>query len=214
MTAVLALFLLLPRLTESFAIPSGINALWLALAYIWFSVSVLVVRKLEATGARRFPYPLAPKARMGLALLFAIGLALAISHQLGYLDTMLEVNPRELGAGESAAFFVLAPGAWLGFSLLYVIFLSFNVKENIRPNPLREGLALLGINGMALLAAAELRVVLHLLGVNGRLPIFLLITLGLLLLIAPPRLIYQRQRPAHWPLISFLLFLSTAALPL
>lgn len=208
LTAVLASVWLLPKLIEAFSTPSGLNALWLTGAAIWFFLSTLVVRKQETAVAR---ITISQKGRLALAVLFAVGLALAISHQLGYLGTMLAVDPRELGSGESAAFFVFAPGAWLGFSLLYLIFLGFNVKENAQPRPWQLALALLGINAMALLTAVELHVIFDGWQLGG-MSKFLLGTGLLLTLVGPPRFIYQFKQSTLRPFLMFALLIITLAL--
>ena len=71
--------------------------------------------------------------RVALAVAFAAIMSLAIAWQLGFFRSGLQVDTRDLGEGGSASYFVFGPGAWLGFSALYVLVLGFTVRPSLPP---------------------------------------------------------------------------------
>ncbi|MEM7335807.1 MAG: hypothetical protein AAF490_27260, partial [Chloroflexota bacterium] len=143
-----------------------------------------------------------------LGSLFGIGLAGGLAHQLGYFDLILEVDDRVLGAGESSAFFVYAPGAWIGAGLIYTLVISSTSGPRYRLDGSdywsRTGLGITGVNLMLIIGTAELTAVCQ------STPIFwatLIVTSLLLLLFLPPRLIYLMKQNSVMSLISFGLFM-------
>lgn len=173
--------------------------------FILFCAAVYIVRKLApAAGVRSFlPDWLFTRPLMvGLALVFSLSLAILLLGQLGYWEEIFQVNDRKLGAGESSAFFVYAPSAFIGFCFFYILVLSGETRQTILPTSGRYLpmvlFALLAINGMMLWLTA----VLCLFGLGGG-----WLAIALLLLFVPPRLWYARTRPSLLPLVSFAVML-------
>lgn len=189
---IIALFLIFPALSERFNDPTGSNALLLSLNFLLVCIAVFWLRRLipQANGDEEW---LSRGWRAGLAVFFALTMSLAIAWQLGFFESGLVVDTRDLGEGGSAAYFVFAPGAWLGFAMIYVLVMAFNVTPRIETtNPGRAigaFLSLLVINSMILLLAAQARVLFQ--GWSFLwLPILFTWFLGLF---APPRLLYAAR---------------------
>lgn len=190
--------------------PAGINVIAIAVIYALFCVAVYGLRKLEAPGAT-VPALLASRnRRVALGILFGSALMLAVSHQLGYLDSLLVADARALGEGEAAVFFVLAPGAWLALALFYVLILGSEFETTVAPGDGRfrriAFLGLLGSHAMLVTAVAELDAV-----VAGGVAEALILLVLLLLLFGPPRLFYHARFPGPAALISFAVVLLVAA---
>lgn len=190
--AVAALFLLFPALSERLGEPSGVNALRFTGSFLLFCLGVFWLRRLR---------PLAGGGewvsrgwRIGLAAVFALVMSLAIAWHLGFFRSGLTVDTRTLGEGGSASYFVFGPGAWLGFSALYVLVLGFTVQPTLSPGSPRwttaATLGLLATNAMLLLLSAQARPL-----VGTATPWLPLIFAGLILLFLPPRLVYIARGP-------------------
>jgi hypothetical protein len=184
------------------------NVVTLTLVYFLFCVAVYLIRKLEpqlsaAEAKVHIPGWLTTRLTMTiLAALFGLTLAVLLLQQVGYWESVLLVDDRRLGAGESSAFFVYAPGAFLAASLFYILVLSAPTRETIlvgsrRYVPLAL-LGLVGVNGMMLLLTAVFQ--------SLALPWYFLLP-ALLLLFGPPRVWYLCKRPSFLPLLTFLLML-------
>ena len=194
--ALILLFTILPSLAEQFTTPSGLNALLVLIGYIFFCVGVFLLRKLEGDSERADkPMKLSRQAYIILAILFGIGMMLFLSQQLGYLD-LIFTDPYSLGEGQAAAFFVFAPSAWLGVSLFYIPVLAFTVTPDVSPESQRYTwqslFGLLAVNGMLLLAAAQLKA---LSGGAGGLGWLVLALLLLTIWFGPPRWLRHVQAP-------------------
>jgi hypothetical protein len=195
--ALLALFLLFPALSTRLSEPSGANALWLSIGFVLFCVGVYWLRRLTPAAGAGGEWG-TRGARTALAVLFAVTVGLALAWQLGFFESGLQVDTRDLGEGGSAAYFVYAPGAWLGFSLLYVLALAFDVRSSADLSGGRRlsvaTLGLLATNGMLLLLSAQARTVVG--GGVWLLPAYL----WLLVLFLPPRLAHlARELPFPSP---------------
>jgi hypothetical protein len=208
--------LLLPALSAQMATISTINVLIIGGTFILFCTAVYIIRKLEPTAnadrLSRVPSWLTQTITMRLlAILFALTLAVLFLQQLGYWESIFVVDDRVLGAGESASFFVYAPGAWIGVSLFYLLVLSSSVRVTIEEtSPNYAGLALLGllgINGMLLLGTAVLQATAFFNGWLGLVGAFI----WLLLLFAPPRIWFLTKRPSLLATISYLILLFFCA---
>jgi hypothetical protein len=128
---VLAMFLLFPSLSQRLSEPNGLNALLLSGGFAAFCVGVYWLRRLRPmSGGEEWA---TRNWRVVLAILFALVMSLAIAWQLGFFRSGLQVDTRDLGEGGSAAYFVFGPGAWLGFSALYVLVLGFTVRPSLEP---------------------------------------------------------------------------------
>lgn len=207
-TAVVAAILWLTTLTEWFTGRNALNVIWLTLVYFFFCIAVYLIRKLEPQISReaanwQLPDLLTNRLVMAvLAVIFSLTLAALMLDQVGYWQSILEVDDRVLGAGESSAYFVFAPGAFLGIAFFYILVLSGQTRETI----LREQhryvpmalFGLLGANGMLLLLTAVFQA--------SNLPIWLIL-LAQIVLFAPPRLWYLTKRPSWGPVITFFLLL-------
>ena len=207
-TAVLAAFLWLANLTDYFTNRNSLNVIWITIVFFFFCIAVYLVRKLEpqirwADAAWHVPDWLTNRIVMAvLAALFSLSLATLMLDQVGYWQSIFEVDDRVLGAGESSSYFVFAPGAFLAISFFYILVLSGQTRETIlldqgRYVPLAL-FGLLGINGMLLLYTAVLQ---------GMALSSWLILVALLLLFGPPRLWYLTKRPSWPPLVTFLIML-------
>ena len=188
-----AMFVLFPPLAERLGTPGGVNALLLSGGFVVFCAGVFWLRRLrpmdggDGEWAQR-------NWRVALAVAFAAIMSLAIAWQLGFFRSGLQVDTRDLGEGGSASYFVFGPGAWLGFSALYVLVLGFTVRPSLSPGSPRwtaaATLGLLAANAMLLLLSAQARPLV------GETTLWLpLIFAGLLLLFLPPRLVYIARGP-------------------
>jgi hypothetical protein len=190
---VIAMFLLFPPLAERLNEPGGLNALLLSGGFVVFCLGVFWLRRLRPMGGEDGEWA-ARNWRVALAVLFALVMSLAIAWQFGFFRSGLQVDTRELGEGGSASYFVFGPGAWLGFSALYVLVLGFTVRPSVAPGSGRWGavatLGLLAANAMLLLLSAQAQVL------AGEAALWLpLLYAGLLLLFLPPRLVYIARGP-------------------
>lgn len=209
--------ILLPGMAAQMQTPSGSNALLLVVAYILFCIGVYLVRKLEgqpgAENAWRPPALLLSRQGRGvLAVLFGLALMTAVAQQLGYFELLPVVSARELGEGEAAAYFVFAPGAWLGASLFYILILAFAVKPTISYQSGRylwaTLLGLLGANALLLPATAQIRALIAQAGAGGNLGLAVAAFALFLLLFGPPRLLYLSKQPRLSTLVTFLVLLG------
>lgn len=199
--AIVAGFLLLPDLARRFATPGAWNVAAIMAVYFAFCAAVYWLRKLEPEEPARLPgWPPPRPLLVMLAVIFGLTLAALMLDQLGYWQAIFVVDDRILGAGESSAFFVYAPGAFIAISFFYILVLSGQVRQTILRRSRRYlflALAgLLAVNGMTLLLAAILQ--------SMNLAWWLIFPL-LLLLFGPPRLWYLAKRPSIAPLLSFLI---------
>lgn len=203
-TAVLFGFLFLADLTAWFQAPSVWRIISMTLIYFVFCIAVYLIRKLESESPPGIvpQWLLKREAMAVLAVLFSLTLAVLMLDQMGYWDSIFVVDDRKLGAGESSALFVYAPGAFIATALFYVLVLSGQVRETILRQSRRYAplalMGLLGVNGMLLLLTA----VLHSLNLAWWLTLP-----ALLLLFAPPRIWVLAKRPSAFPLITFLLLI-------
>jgi hypothetical protein len=206
--AILVGFLFLNEIAAWFQARHVLNVVGITLVYAAFCVAVYLIRKLEPQllpemAAVHVPEWLLKRPTMTtFAVLFGLTLAVLMLDQLGYWESIFLVDDRALGAGESAAFFVFAPGAFIAIALFYILVLSGPTRETIlvdsgRYLPLAL-LGLLGVNGMMLLLTAVLQAM--------PLPWWLILP-ALLLLFAPPRIWYVVKRPSYIPILSFLLLI-------
>jgi hypothetical protein len=111
---------------------------------------------------------------------------------LGFFRSAAAVDTTQLGEGGSSSYFVFGPGAWLLFSLLYVLVFAFNVTPRIEPGGAGYVVAalfgLVAVNVLLLVLVAVARAILLATGAAWwwALPGFLL----LVLMFVPPRLLY------------------------
>lgn len=188
-----AMFVLFPPLAQRLNEPNGINALLLSGGFVVFCLGVYWLRRLQPMAGGEGEWA-ARNWRVALAVLFALTMSLAIAWQLGFFRSGLQVDTREIGEGGSASYFVFGPGAWLGFSALYVLVLAFTVRPSVTPGSRRwtavATLSLLATNVMLLLLSAQAR------SFAGEAALWLpLLFAGLLLLFLPPRLVYVARGP-------------------
>ncbi|MBX3054834.1 MAG: hypothetical protein KF770_00025 [Anaerolineae bacterium] len=205
-TAVLIGFFFLADMSAWFTERRATNMVALTLVYFVFCVAVYLIRKLEpqvtaAEAKLTIPEWLTARPTMTVfAVLFGLTLAVLLLNQLGYWESIFIVDDRRLGAGESSAFFVYAPGAFIAAALFYILVLSAPTRETILVNSRRYVplalVGLVGVNGMMVLLTAVFQSLL--------LPWYLLLP-ALLLLFGPPRVWYLCKRPSFLPLITFLL---------
>jgi len=187
-----AMFLLLPNVSERLSQPSGINALLFTGSFLLFCLGVFWLRRLRPmAGGGEWA---SRGWRIGLAAVFALIMSLAIAWHLGFFRSGLQVDTRTLGEGGSASYFVFGPGAWLGFSAVYILVLGFTVTPSIDPAggrwPVVATLALLATNVMLLFFSAQARVIV------GEVGLWLPLVFALLLvLFLPPRLVYVVRGP-------------------
>lgn len=209
-----ALFTVLPLLVERLQEPSGLNTLLIGVAFILFAIGVFIIRRLQvvAEGSEW----LSRRGRIVLAIVFSLSMMTMIAWQLGFFNSLGQVNTRALGEGPAAVYFVFAPGAWLGFSLLYILVLAFNVTPTISETDgaylVAAFVALLATAVMLLVTAAQGRVML---GADSN-PLWAFAGfVWLLLLFMPPRLIYVYRAIGRgtWALVAAgsLVFLCAVA---
>lgn len=201
--------IILPDLITRLSTPNGVNTLILGAFYVLFAVGVYLVRRLEPMpGADTDWAP--PGVRGVLAVLFGLVLTTAIAWQLGFFSAVEAVNMDEIGEGPASAFFVFGPGAWLGFSMLYILVLAFRVTPTVPYHSLRYAVyALVGLltsNVLLVLLSAQAGVILP---PDRSWAWAIPAALILLLLFAPPRLFYVtrtlglRSGAGLWTLATF-----------
>lgn len=186
------LFVLFPSLAITLSQPSGVNALLLSGGFLLFCLGVFWLRRLQpANGGGEWA---GRNWRIVLAVVFALVMSLAIAWQLGFFRSGLQVDTRDLGEGGSASYFVFGPGAWLGFSALYVLVLGFTVRPSVAAGSGRwmavATLGLLAVNVMLLILSAQSRV-----WVGTATLSLPALYAALLLLFLPPRLVYIARGP-------------------
>ncbi len=215
----LAMLILFSRFgTKSLQTPSGINSLVLGSLYSLLCIGVYLIRKLKPlTISSRWQPPiwlLNTKVRGVLALLFGLMLVTMLAFQLGYFASALDLRTLSMGEGNSSAFFVFAPGAWLGFSMLYILVSAFPVNANIEPGSgnyvFVAVLGLLLVQGMLLFTVVQIQALLALLGGSTRFLVSVLGLIGLLIAFVPPRVLYQKRVPylPGWVSLFVLLLVS------
>jgi len=217
--AALVIFFWLSELSSLLTEPSGLNALLLVFLYLLFCIGVYLSRKIQSqAGISRWEPPawlMNPKVRGLLGLVFALFMATTFAYQLGYFDAIYQIRAGLLEEGSTAAFFVYAPGAWLGFSMLVILVLAFPVDSNIqRANNRYALLALLSLiftNSLLIFSAAQARAMIS--GLNLALGIrsWLVVLAALALSFLPARAIYQSRLPLLSGWLSFALLLLLAA---
>lgn len=200
----LALLVLVSRLgSQTLQKPAGLNALAVGVLYALLCIGIYLIRKLKSpTSVSRWLPPkwlLNTKVRAVLALLFGLMLVTMLAYQLGYFVSALDLRTTGMGEGDSAAFFVFAPGAWLGFSMLYILVLAFPVNSNIEPGSskymLVAILGLLMVQGMLLFTVMQIQNWYLLASGNARFLWGALVLLFLLIAFVPPRVLYQKRVP-------------------
>ena len=123
-------FLTLPQLVARMEDPNGWNALLLSGAFILFITGVFMIRRMIPTAAGTDQW-LTRSQRSVLALIFAFFFSLALAWQLGFFESAFQVDTTQMGEGGSSSYFVYGPGAWLAFSLAYVLVFAFKVEPRI-----------------------------------------------------------------------------------
>lgn len=203
--SLLLILWLVEPLSGLLAKPAGLNSLLLISLYLLFLASVYVLRKLEPEEGILFPVILGQKTRGGLALAFGLVMMTAVSYQLGYFDVFMQAGPEELNEGASSSFFVFGPGAWLFLSMFYIFVLAFPISPRIATGSRfylpATFLALLGGNGLLVLAIGQLSALMNKFGLGGA-AWLLPLTLLLALLFLPPRLLYAQKQGGWFTILS------------
>lgn len=186
----LVAFYILPLLSSRFQTLSGWNALIVGGAFLLFIIGVYLFRRMKP-----MPHGAAEWSTRGwraaLALFFAFVISLALAWQLGFFASSPLVDTTQMGEGGTASYFVFGPGAWLAFSLIYVLVFAFNVEATIESDSggylVAAVFGLLATAVMLLVLTAQAQVVTSALeaGWWGLLAFPILV-----LLFLPPRLLY------------------------
>ena len=124
--------LALPQLVSRMGIPSGWNALLLSATFLFFIIGTYVIRRMMPTADGTDEW-LTRGRRSVLALIFAFFFSLALAWQLGFFQSTPLVDTTQMGEGGASSYFVYGPGAWLAFSLAYVLVFAFKVEPRIQP---------------------------------------------------------------------------------
>lgn len=181
--------LLMPSFISRMMTPSGWNALLISGVFFLFVTGVYLIRRMKPapTGVSEW---LPRGGRVALALFFSVVLSLALAWQLGFFASAAQVDTTQMGEGGAASYFVFGPGAWLAFSLIYVLVFAFTVEPSIAPETGRYLVAavvgLLTTGLMLLILVAQTRIVVAGWGFAGTF-LSILVSVGLFL---PPRLLY------------------------
>lgn len=216
--AAVALFFWLPTLSARLTEPSGLNALLLISLYILFCLGVYFSRKLlpqPEAGAWAPPdWFMNPKLRGALGLVFAFFMATTFAYQLGYFEAIFQISAGMLEEGSTAAFFVYAPGSWLGFSMLVILVLAFPVDSTISPVSHRYEifafLSLVFVNGLLIFSTAQTKAMFLGLKLSPGAATWLVVLGAFLISFLPARAIYQSRQPYLSGWLSFLILLLLA----
>ena len=204
------------KFTNQLLIPSGRNALLLVVVYVLFCIGVYMIRKLtpgvQDVGWSPPAFLLQPRTRAVLAFLFGLMMVTVVAHQLGYFTSILSVQSAVLDEGDTSSLLVYMPGALLGFSMIYILVLAFPVQESVKwEGKQAAAYAITGLvfmDGMLLLAAAQVRALITGYGALSGPLLQLLFLMALLVLFVPPRILYQSKNSQPANVISaVLLFL-------
>lgn len=201
--AAVLLWLLLPTAVTQFSHISGANAAALTGAFILMCAGVYTVRKLKprAAGGKLTVPTLFLDRRLHIvsAVAFALIFVTMLASQFGYFDAIFAADTLTLGEGEASALFVYAPGAWLAIAFIYVIVLVLKVTPTIDTEngryPWLASLALLFINLMLVIMAAQFAIWVKQLGLSGDFFFGIILFAVLALLFGPPRWIYLAKQP-------------------
>lgn len=201
-----------PSLVPKLQSPAGLNALLVSGTFLLFIVGVFIFRRMKATPVGTLDW-LSRNQRVGLALIFAFVISLVIAWQLGFFESAFQVDTTQIGEGGSSSYFVYGPGAWLAFSMLYVLVFGFNVTPKFRYDGIGYRLAalfgLIVTDAMLLVIVAQGRAIMLDFGaVWWVAPAFM----ALILLFLPPRLLYLSRTvglrsPTAYGVIAFFLLL-------
>jgi len=211
-----AIQLVSPRLVGDFSAPSGWNALIVGGVFLLFIVGVFLFRRLVATPQGSAEW-LTRGIRIALALAFAFVISLSLAWQLGFFHSSSQVDVTEMGEGGAASYFVFGPGAWLAFSLIYVLVFGFKVEPTITMSHRYWVACLIGLSATAMMLvvfAIQVQVIMQQI-MAGWWPLLAFLVLALLFL--PPRLLYLSRTvgvrsPAAYGVIAvMLLLLATIA---
>jgi len=213
-----ATYLVLPALAPVMQQKGGTSTLILSGAFLLFVAGVFVFRRLRPTPHGEAMW-LSRGWRAALAVLFAFIISLGLAWQLGFFDSGLVLDTREMGEGGAMSYFVFGPGAWLAFSLLYVLVFAFDVTPAIEYGGVGYGLAalfgLVATDVMLIVFVAQARA--FLLATGAAWWWVILALLLLILMFGPPRLLYLsrtiglRSPPAYIVVAFFLLILGIYA---
>jgi hypothetical protein len=216
--AVLIMWLWLPAFAQQLGRPSGWNALLLTALYVLFCVGVYLSRKMIPVSAEGRWYPpawlVARRVRASGGILFALFMVTTLAFQLGFFESIFQVSAGLLEEGSTAALFVYAPGAWLGFSMLVILVLAFPVNATVAPGrPLYVALALLSLlfcDAMLVFSAAQAQVMFAGSGLASGIGPWLLTAVALIASFLPARAIYQSRWPSLAGWIGFAALLISA----
>lgn len=218
----LALLLLSP-LTARLEEMAFVNSIILGLFFLLFCLAVYALKKLAPV---RSAAPAPPVVRLllekrpltVLGVVFALVYSLAIAYAVGFLDSVVGVNRFLLDEPAVTVYLLLTPASWFGLSLIYMLLLSGETEETVPADSGRYGfLSLLGLSGINLmgvaLAAVGSAVWARVDPAGGSTLVIVVAFLLYLLLLGPPRLIYQAKQPRPWWLglvtfIPLLLYLA------
>ena len=220
LVALSALLFFFPAFVAQFERLSGVNALLLSGAYLLFCTAVYAIQKLEPFPQAELQRPrldswLSPKLLGALGILFGLAMMFSFTYQMGYLDALWTFDSRSLNSGETAAFLAMAPGAWLGFSLFYMLLLISRFEPAVTWGDGRyrqiSMLSLLTINLLLVLMTAQARVIVLALGLDGQW-LLLPVAFGLwALLFGPPRLLFLRKLSHPGGTVSAVLLFLTCS---
>jgi len=207
-----ASYVLLPRLAPIMATIGGWGALMVGGVFLLFVIGVFLIRRLTPTlrGSAEWQ---SRGRRAGMALFFAFVISLALAWQLGFFASAPQVDTTQMGEGGSSSYFVYGPGAWLAFSLLYVLGFAFRVTPGIGYGGRYIVAALSGLaaaNAMLVVFVAQGGAILSAAGNTWWWAIPAFLVLGLMF--GPPRLLYLSRTtglttPAAYGVITMFLLL-------
>lgn len=205
-----------PRGVTAMSTPAGMNALIITVIFLLFAIGVYLIRRLNATSWGTSEW-LTRGRRSALALTFAFFLSLTLAWQLGFFESAPQVDTTQMGEGASASYFVFGPGAWLAFSLLYVLVFAFNVEPSVDFGPGYWVVAAIGLAfsaTMLLVMVAQAQAMALAIGAAWW-GIIAFVVLTLLFL--PPRMLYLsrtmslRSPPAYAAMATLVLVLAVFA---
>lgn len=208
----------LPGLVPLMQKTGGTSAIVLGGTFILFITGVFLFRRMKATPGGSEEW-LSRGWRVAMALFFSFIISLALAWQLGYFQSAPLVDTTQMGEGGASSYFVYGPGAWLAFSLIYVLVFAFRVTPKIdygRPGYVAAALfGLVAANAMLIVFVAQARAFLLVTGAAWWWVILALLVL--ILMFGPPRLLYLTRTiglksPAAYGVIAiFLLILGVYA---